>query len=53
MPSYASVAIQERKLEEEDYRLEFWAWDFVADRDTNANNYNLKYVFYNIRRNIG
>lgn len=34
MPSYASVAMQEGKLEEKDYRLEFWAWDFVADRDT-------------------
>ena len=34
MPSYASVAMQEGKLDEEDYRLEFWAWDFVADRDT-------------------
>lgn len=34
MPSYASVAMQEGKLKEEDYRLEYWAWDFVADRDT-------------------
>ena len=34
MPSYASIAMQEGKLKEEDYRLEFWAWDFVADRDT-------------------
>lgn len=32
MPSYASVAMQEGKLKEEDYRLEYWAWDFVADR---------------------
>lgn len=34
MPSYASIAMQEGRLKEEDYRLEFWAWDFVADRDT-------------------
>lgn len=34
MPSYASVAMQEGKLEEKDYRLEFWAWNFVADKDT-------------------
>ena len=34
MPSYASIAMQEGILNEKDYRLEFWAWDFVADRDT-------------------
>lgn len=34
MSSYASIAMQEGKLKEEDYRLEFWAWDFVAERDT-------------------
>lgn len=34
IPSYASNAMQKGELKEEDYRLEFWAWDFVADRDT-------------------
>ena len=34
LPSYPNVAMQEGRLKEEDYRLEFWAWDFIADRDT-------------------
>lgn len=37
LPSYPNVAMQEGKLKEKDYRLEFWAWDFIADRDTTLN----------------
>lgn len=33
MPSYAHVA-KKRGLPEAEHRLEFWAWDFIADRDT-------------------
>lgn len=32
-PSYSHTAL-ERGLPEAEHRLEFWAWDFIADRDT-------------------
>lgn len=35
-PSYAHVALKSG-LPEAEHRLEFWAWDFIADRDTTLN----------------
>ncbi len=36
LPSYAHVAMKS-SLPEAEHRLEFWAWDFIADRDTTLN----------------
>lgn len=33
LPSYAHIAMKSG-LPETEHRLEFWAWDFIADRDT-------------------
>ena len=35
-PSYAHIAMKSG-LPEAEHRLEFWAWDFIADRDTTLN----------------
>lgn len=35
LPSYAHIAMKSG-LPETEHRLEFWAWDFIADRDTNS-----------------
>ena len=36
LPSYAHIAMKSG-LPEAEHRLEFWAWDFIADRDTTLN----------------
>ncbi|WP_373827235.1 carboxypeptidase-like regulatory domain-containing protein [Bacteroides heparinolyticus] len=36
LPSYAQIAMK-NNLPEADHRLEFWAWNFIADRDTILN----------------
>lgn len=36
LPSYAHMAMKSG-LPEAEHRLEFWAWDFIADRDTTLN----------------
>lgn len=33
-PTYAHTALKNGVLPESEHRLEFWAWDFIADRDT-------------------
>lgn len=37
LPSYAHIALKNGILPESEHRLEFWAWDFIADRDTTLN----------------
>lgn len=32
--TYAHTALKNGLLPESEHRLEFWAWDFIADRDT-------------------
>lgn len=33
-PSYAHTALKNGVLPESEHRLEYWGWDFIADRDT-------------------
>lgn len=36
-PTYAHTALKNGLLPESEHRLEFWGWDFIADRDTTLN----------------
>ena len=45
LPSYAHVAMK-NGLPKTEHRLEFWAWNFIADRDTTLNiRYNRMEVY--------
>lgn len=47
-PTYAHTALK-HGLPEAEHRLEFWAWDFIADRDTTLNIRYHRMEAYGIR----
>lgn len=47
-PTYAHTALK-LGLPEAEHRLEFWAWDFIADRDTTLNIRYHRMEAYGIR----
>lgn len=48
-PSYIHTALKNGILPESEYRLEYWGWDFIADRDTTLNIRYHRMEAYGIR----